>query len=160
MRGRRGALRPLWLLGLAACTAPLERGERLYREGDPLRALETWRATPEDHAEFARVQERIAVALREFERLVTRYKRRAAYYEQQDRLAESLLNYRLALKLQPGDAATLAHVQALARDLSGRKAELASRYGEAFASTDLPRDRKSTRLNSSHSRASRMPSSA
>ena len=139
MKGRCGALRSLLLLGLAACTAPLERGERFYREGDPLRALETWRATPESDAEYARVQERIGVVLREYERLVTRYKRRAAYYEQQDRMAESLLNYRLALKLQPGDAATLDHVQGLARELAARKAELESRYREAFASHDLPR---------------------
>jgi tetratricopeptide (TPR) repeat protein len=139
MTGRRGAPRLLPLLLLAACASPLERGERLYREGDPLRALETWRATPEDHADHARVQERIAVVEREYERLVTRYKRRAAYYEERDRMAESLLDYRLALKLQPGDAATLAHVQALARALAARKAELASRYREAFASHDLPR---------------------
>ncbi len=139
----RGGLFPLLVLvlvlALAACSATLERGERLYREGDSLGALETWRSTPERHAEYARVQERVAVVEREFERLVTRYKRRAAYYEKQDRLAESLLNYRLALKLQPDDGATRAYVQVLARALDERRADLSARYHEAFARGDLPR---------------------
>ena len=37
----------------AGCTTPLERGERLYREGDRLGALETWRSA-EDNLELHR----------------------------------------------------------------------------------------------------------
>ena len=47
-------------------------------------------------------------------------------------------------------------------DLASRKFmyKLLSPYGECDITVDGMEDRKSTRLNSSHSRASRMPSSA
>jgi tetratricopeptide (TPR) repeat protein len=66
-----------------------------------------------------------------------RYKKRGRYYERKERLAESVLNYRLALKLQPDDRETLEHVQQLARVLAARRAELESRYREAMAAGDL-----------------------
>jgi tetratricopeptide (TPR) repeat protein len=133
----------LWLVVAAAgCTTPLAVGERLYREGDRLGALETWRAIPEGSSESAEAQERIAVVEEEFNRLVKRYKQRARYFEAKERLAESILNYRLALKLQPDDADTLAHVQQLARVLASRKGELQQQYDYAFGGENLATARK------------------
>jgi tetratricopeptide (TPR) repeat protein len=126
----------LVVLGLA-CTTPLQRGERLYREGDRLGALEAWRAAPEDSREAALIQKRVAVVETEFERLVVQYKQRARYYEGKDRLAESVLNYRLALKLQPDDDETLGHVQHLARTLETRKSRRQQSYRAAFGQGDL-----------------------
>lgn len=127
---------------LASCTTPLERGEGLYREGDRLGALEIWRDVPEDAGDYEKVQSRIQVVEAEFERLVVQYKQRGRYYEGKGRLAESILNYRLALKLQPDDAETLAHVQELARNLATSKAERHERYHQAFAAGDLPAARR------------------
>ena len=59
-----------------------------------------------------------------------RYEKRAVYYEKQGRLAESILNYRLALKLEPDDHATLEHVQELARTLSASKRDAKSALRE------------------------------
>jgi len=132
-----------WALLAVACTTPLELGERRYREGDRLAALQIWRSVPEDSSEHARAKRRIAEVEQEFERLVVRYKQRARYFEQRDRLAESILSYRLALELQPGDVATLDHVQQLARVLATRKRELRAEYAAAVASGDLARARES-----------------
>ncbi len=122
---------------LTGCTTPLERGERLYRQGDRLNALESWRAVPETASDHAEVLKRIEVVEAEFERLVVQYKQRGRYYEERGRLAESILNYRLALKLQHEDAATLAHVQQLARILAARKEELQQSFQVASDAGDL-----------------------
>jgi hypothetical protein len=126
----------------AGCTTPAERGERLYREGDRLGALEIWRSIPENARAYPAVQQRIPMVEAEFQRLVLRYKQRARYYESKGRLAESILNDRLALELQPDDAATLARVQALARTLAARKAELMKEYRVSFAAGDLASARR------------------
>ncbi|MBW2267843.1 MAG: hypothetical protein JRH16_04650 [Deltaproteobacteria bacterium] len=123
---------------LAACMTPLQQGERLYHEGDRLAALEVWRAIPDEATDAAQVRARIDIVEAEFERLVVQYKQRGHYYEAKQRLAESILNYRLALKLQPDDDETLAHVQELARVVATRKAELQGRYAAALAASDLP----------------------
>ena len=133
----------LFLVAAAAgCTTPLAVGGRLYREGDRLGALETWRSIQENSYEYEASQQRIAVVEEEFNRLVKRYKQRARYFEAKERLAESILDYRLALKLQPDDADTLAHVQQLARMVTSRKAELKQQYEEAFGEGDLAAARK------------------
>lgn len=119
------------------CTTPLAEGERLYREGDRLGALESWRAISDGSFEYAESQERIAAVEAESDGLVTRYKQRARYYEGKERLAESILDYRLALKLQPDDAENLAHVQALARTLAERKTALGEQYDDALADSNL-----------------------
>jgi tetratricopeptide (TPR) repeat protein len=106
-----------------ACTTPLDVGERHYRDGDRLAALETWRRIPPGEADHRRAQERIAEVEQEFRQLVVRYKQRGRYFAAHDRLAESTLNYRLALKLQPDDRETLALVQDLSRQLAARKRE-------------------------------------
>ena len=126
----------------AACSSPAERGERLYREGDRLGALEIWRAIPENARAYPAVQQRIPLVEAEFQRLVVRYKQRARYFESKGRLAESILNDRLALELQPDDAATLARVQALARTLAARKAELMTEYRASFEAGDIASARR------------------
>jgi len=132
--------RTLLLLALfvaTGCTTPLATGERLYRDGDRLGALETWRAIPESRSDYEKAQQRIELVEAEFNNLVVRYKQRGRYFEGKERLAESILNYRLALKLQPDDAETLGHVQELARMVSRRKAELRERFRESFSREDL-----------------------
>ena len=138
----RAALRTTLLLLLASCTTPLEQGEQLYREGDRLGALEIWRSVPADAGNYDEARSRIGVVEADFERLVVQYKQRGRYYDGKDRLAESILNYRLALKLQPDDAEALAHVQQLARSLAGRKAELQQAYTASFERSDLPAARR------------------
>jgi tetratricopeptide (TPR) repeat protein len=140
MRASLGEAARAWLaaaLLTVACTSPVERGERLYREGDRLGALQVWRAIPENARAYPSVQQRIALVEAEFQRLVVRYKQRARYFESKGRLAESILNDRLALELQPDDAATLDRVQTLARTLASQKAVLMTEYRAAFAAGDL-----------------------
>jgi tetratricopeptide (TPR) repeat protein len=139
MRSRTLATLALFVAG---CTTPLERGERLYREGDHLGALETWRRVPENASSYEKTRERILVVEAEFQRLVVQYKQRGRYYEGKGRLAEAILNYRLALKLQPSDSTTLDHVQKLARTLAARKTELKQRYRAAFDAKNLPQARR------------------
>ncbi len=62
----------------------------------------------------------------EFERLLLRYEKRALFFESEARLAEAVLNYRLALKLDPGRRALLDRTQQLARELA-RQAEIEKR---------------------------------
>jgi tetratricopeptide (TPR) repeat protein len=136
-----GAGRLAAALGLAAailaCTTPLELGERRYREGDRRAALEIWRGVGKDSFYHASVQRRIREVEREFRQLVVRYKKRARYYENRGRLAESILNYRLALELRPDDRETLAHVQELARELAAQRAEARAVLVERFEAGDL-----------------------
>jgi tetratricopeptide (TPR) repeat protein len=127
----------LLALSWVGCGTPLATGERLYREGDRLAALETWRAIPEDDAGHEKAQERIAVVEEEFHQLVVRYKQRARYFEAKEQLAESIVNYRLALKLQPDDAETLAHVQDLAREVVRERRALRAQYRADFEAGHL-----------------------
>jgi tetratricopeptide (TPR) repeat protein len=125
------------LVVAVGCATSVQEGERRYREGDRRAALEAWRRVPPDHPRYAAIQERIGVVEAEFDRLVVAYKDSAHDFEQEGRLAEALLNYRLALELQPDDAATLAHVQQLARELAARKADLAAEYERVRTTHDL-----------------------
>jgi tetratricopeptide (TPR) repeat protein len=130
-------LLPALLVLLVACTTPLELGERRYREGEPLAALAIWRDIGDDQFEYAAAQRRIAEVEQEFGQLVRYYKKRAIYYEERGRLAESVLNYRLALKLQQEDHATLAHVQELVRKLASEREAQRRVMRESFARGDL-----------------------
>jgi tetratricopeptide (TPR) repeat protein len=122
---------------LVSCASPVREGQRLYEEGDRLAALETWRSVPADSGSYASARARIAGLEPEFEGLVQGYKQSAAGYESQGRLSEAVLDYRLALELQPNDSETLDHVQQLARSLAERRAELRSQYQESFGAGDL-----------------------
>jgi Flp pilus assembly protein TadD len=125
------------VLSSIACTTKLTSGERLYHEGDRLAALESWRAIPEDDSTYQKAQQRVAVVEDEFQQLVVRYKQRARYFEDKGQLAESIVNYRLALKLQPHDAQTLSHVQTLARSLASKRRKLREQYRAHFEKGDL-----------------------
>jgi len=143
----RGPGTGLALLSLLACTTPLDEGDRHYRAGDRLAALEAWREVPEDDGYYADARRRISDVEEEFHSLVVRYKQRARYYESHDQLAESILNYRLALKLQPQDRETLNHVQELSRTLSLSKAEtLAAFHGDLEQRELAPAREKLDRL--------------
>jgi tetratricopeptide (TPR) repeat protein len=131
------ALSLLLLLIPIACTNPLELGERRYREGDRVAALESWRSVGSDSLYYEAVQSRIRDVEDELEQLVVLFKKRGAYYERKGRLAECVLNYRLALKLQPDDRATLDRVQSLVRELAKLRAEAQTAYVESFESGDL-----------------------
>jgi len=128
----------LWLL---SCTTPLQRGEQLYREGDRLGALDAWRQIPPDSLQYDAARKRIAEVEDEFHQLIVRYKQRGRYFERKDRLAESILNYRLAVKLDPDDRETMAHVQDLSRVLAARKITVQQAYKDAYARGDLPEAR-------------------
>ncbi len=134
-------MKRLWALSCLAlalaCTTPLELGERRYQEGDPLAALGVWRSVKSDQFEYEAAQKRIAQVEQEFGQLVRFYKKRASYYEERERLAESVLNYRLALRLQQEDRATLAHVQQLVRRLASEREAKRVELREAFARGDL-----------------------
>ena len=122
---------------VAGCTTTLESGERRYREGDRIGALEIWRTASESDPGYPMIAERITELEHDVAQFVVRYKKRARYFEEEGRLAESILNYRLALKLQPDDSATLDHVQRLARDLATRKAELKTAYRKSLSEKNL-----------------------
>jgi len=127
----------LLLLILTSCTTPLELGERRYREGDRVAALEIWRGVDRNSLYYGAVQRRIKEVENESARLVALFKKRGRYYERKGRLAESVLNYRLALQLRPNDRATLDHVQMLVRSLAARVEEARSAFAEAYAKGDL-----------------------
>lgn len=132
----------LLLLAAAACTTPLELGERRYREGDRLKALEIWRGIPADHPLHDAARERIDAVEREFRQLVLRFRQRGRYFEERGRLAESILNYRLALELKPGDRETLEHVQRLARVLARHRTRAREAFSRAFEQGDLASARR------------------
>jgi tetratricopeptide (TPR) repeat protein len=135
---RLGALLLLAAVVLAfACTTPLELGERRYQEGDRLAALEIWRSIKPDNRSYHEAQERITQVEAEFEQLVVRYRQQGRYYERKGRLAESVLSYRLALKLQPDDHATLARVQELVRTLAQERASAEKELHQRMAAGDL-----------------------
>ena len=100
-------------LALAACATPLERGEQLYRAGDRAGAIETWRGIAGDSHAPAAARQRMAAVEDEQQKLLARYEQRGRYFERKGRLAEAILSWRVVLKLEPDDAATLAHVQDL-----------------------------------------------
>lgn len=126
------------MLLAAGCTTTLELGERRYREGDRLAALETWREIPPDSLQYDAARRRIAEVEDEFAQLVVRYEQRARYFERKGRLGESILNWRLAQKLSPGDAEAAVRVQELSRTLAERKTEKRAGFERAFAARDFP----------------------
>lgn len=127
----------LALLALGGCATPLEQGEALYRQGDARGALEVWRAVPEDDTDGVEVAQRISQVEAEFVGRARGYEESAAQREREGRLAEALLDHRLALALEPEDATGWAHVEQLAREFAARKAELTAEYRGLRAAGDL-----------------------
>jgi tetratricopeptide (TPR) repeat protein len=134
MKARAAALA---LLGLWGCATPLDQGEEIYRAGDRRGALEFWRTVPADDPRYAETQLRIDEVEAEFADLVKEYHASAGQLESEGRLADALLNYRLALALEPDDPAGWAHVQQLARELLERKTSGLREYRELRAAGDL-----------------------
>lgn len=128
---------------LLACATPLERGEQLYRQGDRLGAVETWRRVPADSHEYAAALQRIAIVEDEQQQLLARYQQRGRYFERNGRLAEAILSWRVVLKLTPDDTQTLTHVQDLSRQLATRKLELDAAFRGALQQGRLVEARRS-----------------
>ena len=102
---------------LTACAVPLERGEALYRQGDPVGALELWRDVQPDSKDWEPARARITAVSGELQRALARYEKRAQFFEGEGRLAEAVLYYRLALVIDPERRETLDRVQQLVRTL-------------------------------------------
>jgi tetratricopeptide (TPR) repeat protein len=117
---------------LCGCAGSGERGELLYGAGDLRGAIDSWRA-----ADAKALAPRIAEVEAELAGRVQRYIANARELEREGRLAEAVLDYRLALELQPDDAETLAHVQQLARDAVTQRSALLDAYREVRARGDL-----------------------
>jgi len=122
---------------LAACASPLERGDRLYQQGDLRGALHAWRAVPEHSDDHATAQARLSELELDVEKLADRHQKRGAWFEDHGRLAEAILSYRLALELRPDDRATLERVQRLSRSLVTRKRSHREAFERAFEKGDL-----------------------
>jgi len=137
--------RALCTLSLAfvvtACATKLDRAEDLYRQGDRRAALEIWETIPPENPQHAEAVARIEAVEKERSQLVDRYLRRARYFERQQRIAESMLDYRLALRLKD-DEPTLEHVQELARTLVALKKQHRGEFDQAFANGDLAQARQ------------------
>lgn len=133
------------LLLTLGCTTPLAEGERLYHEGDRHAALAIWRSVEPTDQGYPQVALRVARVEEELEELVIRYVERAQELEAEGRLAEAIIDYRLALVLRPDDVQTLAHVQKLARDLAARKLALETEYQRVVERGDLEIARESLR---------------
>lgn len=120
-----------------ACTTPLEQGEQAYHRGDRERAIETWRGIDAAELDYGAAQQRIEAVAEERGQLVERYLQRGRYFEERGRLAEALLDYRLALRLEPDDRATFSHVQELSRRLAKARSEGLALFRAAFKRDDL-----------------------
>jgi tetratricopeptide (TPR) repeat protein len=131
------SLRVAALLLVAACSPPVQEGERRYREGDRRGALEIWRSVAPGDPDYAAAADRAASVQDEVAQLVIGYVESARLLEQEGRLAESVLDYRLALVLRPDDPVTLAHVQRLARELAREKKEQQAAYQQVLDEGDL-----------------------
>ena len=118
-------------LGLAGCASSGQSGELLYSAGDLHGAIEAWRAADPDG-----LAPRIAAVEQELEARVQRYIANAQTLEREGRIAEALLDYRLALELRPDDAANLAHIQQLARSAVAQRTALLDAYRDVRARGD------------------------
>jgi hypothetical protein len=94
------------LLLAIGCTTPLAEGERLYREGDRHGALAAWRSVDPSDRGYEQVSARAQEVEQELTALVARYLEDARRLEAEDRLAESIIDFRLALELRPDDTAS------------------------------------------------------
>src|SRR5262249_23157104 len=116
----------------AGCATPGADGESLYRAGDLRGAIQSWRA-----ADAKGLAPRIAAVEAELASRVERYIANRRVLEGDGRLEEALLDYRLALELQPDDAENLAHVQQLARDAVAQRRALLEAYRDVRSRGDL-----------------------
>ncbi len=120
-----------------SCATPLLDGERRYREGDRRGALEIWRSVARGDPDYAAASDRAARVQDELIQLGDGYIESARSFESDGRLAEAVLDYRLALAFRADDPATLAHVQRLARELATRKKSRVAELERALERGDL-----------------------
>ncbi|HXZ85577.1 MAG TPA: tetratricopeptide repeat protein [Myxococcota bacterium] len=125
------------LLCVLGCAQAYERGERLYSQGDVPGALAVWRGIPESSREYARAHARLETIEAELAATLARYEKRAEFFEGEGRLAEAVLYYRLALKLDPDRPATLERVQSLFRAQHEQEATERERLSRALAAGNL-----------------------
>jgi len=123
---------------LAACVTTYDRGAALYREGDLRGALDVWRTIEPNDREHGEAAQQMGLVEAEFGRLLRRYEKNAQFYEEQGQLAEGLLAYRLALKLEPEQPQVLERVQSLVRTLEERKRTTLSELQSSLKRDDLP----------------------
>jgi tetratricopeptide (TPR) repeat protein len=114
-----------------------DRGEKLYSQGDVAGALSVWRSIPEDSREYPRAHARLETLEAELASSLVRYEKRAQFFEGEGRLAEAVLYYRLALKLDPDRPATLERVQKLFRALREQEAGERKRLADSLAAGNL-----------------------
>ncbi len=122
---------------LAGCASPYEQGDRLYSQGDVAGALAAWRDIPSDNGDYARARVRLDTVESEIASSLVRYEKRAEFFEEQGRLSEAVLYYRLALKLDPDRPQTLARTQSLYRELMAKETEERARLSAALAAGSL-----------------------
>jgi tetratricopeptide (TPR) repeat protein len=122
----------LLCLALSSCASKLERGEALYRQGDVRAALAAWRAIEPGESGYSRARARLEIVEAEVERSLRRWEKQAAFFENQGRLAEAVLYYRLTLKVDPDRDGTLERVQRLVRELARRAGEQRSKLQAAL----------------------------
>jgi tetratricopeptide (TPR) repeat protein len=128
---------------LAGCASPYDRGDRLYSQGDVAGALAAWRDIPPNSSEYPRAHARLEKVESELASSLARYEKRAEFFEDEGRLSEAVLYYRLALKLDPDRPQTLARTQSLYRELRAKEAEERARLAAALAAGSL-REAKET----------------
>jgi tetratricopeptide (TPR) repeat protein len=134
---RETAAAALLAIGLAACAGPYLTGERLYSQGDIAGALDVWRDIPPQSADYAKANARLETLESELASSLVRYEKRAQFFEDEGRLAEAVLYYRLALRLDPDRPQTLAKVQSLYRDLQAKSKAERAKLATALAAGDL-----------------------
>ena len=133
----RARLVPVLLLCLWGCVSPLQKGEARVGEGDVQGALEIWKGIPETHAQHAAARARIAAVESDLAARAARRLEEARKLEGAGRLTEAILDYRLSLRLDPSNAAVLAHVQRLAREARRKAKALRANYVSELAAGDL-----------------------
>ena len=125
------------LLIALGCAGAYDQGEKLYSQGDVAGALSVWRSIPESSREYPRAHARLETLETELASSLARYEKRAQFFEGEGRLAEAVLYYRLALKLDPDRPATLERVQKLFRDLHAQEDVERKRLAAALAARNL-----------------------
>ncbi|MFI5316643.1 MAG: tetratricopeptide repeat protein [Myxococcota bacterium] len=135
-RSRAGAC-ALMLCFAVGCAQAYDRGERLYSQGDVPGALAVWRGIPESSREYPQAHARLQTLEVELASTLARYEKRAQFFEGEGRLAEAVLYYRLALKLDPDRPATLERVQKLFRELHAQEDLERKRLAAALAAGNL-----------------------
>jgi tetratricopeptide (TPR) repeat protein len=124
-------------VALAACAGPYQQGERLYRQGDIAGAIDVWRDIPAENTDYPKAHARLEALETELASSLARYEKRAQFFEDEGRLAEAVLYYRLALRLDPDRPQTLAKVQTLYRQLQAKTADERAKLASALAAGNL-----------------------